>query len=49
MDKIQLQNLDLDTFIAVDVETTGLDYNKDKIIRNFTSPIYYAIHHVVIF
>ena len=33
MNKIQFQNLGLDSFVAIDVETTGLDYNKDKIIE----------------
>ena len=33
MDKLQIQSLDLGCFVAVDVETTGLDYSKDKIIE----------------
>ena len=33
MNKIQFQNLGLDSFVAIDVETTGFDYNKDKIIE----------------
>ena len=33
MNKNQFQNLGLDSFVAIDDETTGLDYNKDKIIE----------------
>ena len=33
MNKVQFQDLGLDSFVAIDVETTGLDYNKDKIIE----------------